>query len=312
MTAAGELRKNPSTPRRRPRSLNRGRGFATIALAPFLAFLAVFALYPLGELVRLAFSDTQIVDGLFVSSSSGFANFAEVWADPTTQQSVVVTILFIAVTVIGTVGLGTTLALLVDRAGWSRALARNVFVWPAVVAPVVVSLMWLLLLSPTVGGFNKVLLNWGLPTQSWLNSESGAFLSVAVVDIWHWTPIVFLFVYAALQGVSKEVLEAARMDGATEWQITMRVVIPMLMPAILVVTLVRLVSSIKAFDEMYLLTRGGPNGATNIVSLHIRTLFFDQLEFGTAAALSVSVVAIVLAVVGGAFFARRISALGIK
>lgn len=305
MTAVARAGFSANAPKQRLRTATGGRGFAAIALAPFLAFLAVFALYPLGELVRLAFSETQVEEGQFISSPSGIANFEEVWADPTTQQSILVTLLFICLTVVGTVSLGTTLALLVDRAGWSRTLARNVFVWPAVVAPVVVSLMWLLVLSPTVGGLNKFLINMGLPSQSWLNSETGAFLSVSLVDIWHWTPIVFLFVYAALQGVPREILEAARVDGANEWQVTMRVILPMLTPAILVVTLVRLVSSIKAFDEMYLLTRGGPNGATNIVSLHIRTLFFDQLEFGPAAALSVSVVAAVLAIVGGALFARR-------
>lgn len=291
--------------RRRPSG---GSRFAVAALLPFVLFLLTFAVYPLIELVRLAFTDTQVTDGNFVSSPSGIQNFTTVFADSTTQQSLWITLWFIALTVAGTVVIGTGLALLVSRAGWTKTIARNVFIWPAVVAPVVVSLMWLLLLSPTVGGLNKFLINLGLPSQSWLDSELGAFITVVVVDVWHWTPIVFLFVYAALQGISKETLEAARIDGANEGQITSHIILPMLLPAIAGVTVIRMVSSIKAFDEMYLLTRGGPDGATNVISLHIRTLFFDRLDFGPAAALSVSIVAVVLALVGGTFYGRRLRA----
>src|SRR5699024_8957880 len=136
---------------------------------------------------------------------------------------------------VGSLALGTLRPLLVDRAVWMLGIARNVLIWPAVITPVVVSVMWLLLLSPTVGGVNKVLLKLGLPTQAWLDSKIGAFLSVVVVDIWHWTPVVFLFVYTALRGLGQEVLEAARTDGATEMQMTTKIILPMLLPALAVV-----------------------------------------------------------------------------
>jgi len=286
--------------------LSGSRALSVIALLPFLAFLVVFALYPLAELVRLSVTDTTIVGGAFVSAWAGPANFVTAWTDVAAGRSALITIAFVILCVGVTIVLGLTLALLVDRAVVLAGAARNVLIWPAVVAPVVVSTMWLLLLSPTVGGINKVLASVGLPTQGWLDSEFGAFVSIVVVDVWHWTPVVFLFMFTALRGIDREVLEAARIDGAGEWQIVGRVVLPIIRPAIIAVALVRLVMSIKAFDEMYLLTRGGPGGATNLISLHIRSLFFDQLAFGPAAALSISIVAVTCAVVGGALVARRL------
>jgi multiple sugar transport system permease protein len=298
---------SPPTPvTRRSPALGSSRGMAIIALAPFLAFLLVFALYPLAELVRLAVTDTRIVAGAFVSEWAGPANFSAAWTDPVAARSAGVTIAFVVLCVGLTIVLGLALALLVDRAVVLVGAARTVLIWPAVVAPVVVSTMWLLLLSPTVGGLNKVLSGLGLPTQGWLDSGVGAFVCIVVVDVWHWTPVVFLFVYTALRGVDREILEAARIDGAGEWQVVGRIILPIIRPAILAVALVRLVMSIKAFDEMYLLTRGGPGEATNLISLYIRALFFDRLAFGPAAALSISIVAVTCAVVGGAVAARRI------
>jgi multiple sugar transport system permease protein len=130
-------------------------------------------------------------------------------------------------------------------------------------------------------------------------------MSVVAVDVWHWTPIVFLFLYTALKGIPSELFEAARVDGATERQILFQVTIPLLGPALVVVGLLRLVMSIKAFDEMFLLTGGGPNGATNLISLDIRSQFFDRLDFGYAAAESIVVVVATLIIVGSAVLIRR-------
>lgn len=287
---------------RRPR---RTSAASVVAILPFALFLAIFALYPLVELVRLAFTDTRVQSGQFVSTWSGLDNFAVALTDPAAVSSIAITIGFVVMAVVLTVVLGMMTALLVDRAVWMMPVARNVMIWPAVIAPVVVSVMWLLLLSPTVGGVNKLLASFGLPEQAWLNSKIGAFLVVVAVDVWHWTPIVFLFLYTALKAIGSEILEAARIDGASELQILRRVVIPMLYPAIAAVALLRMVMSIKAFDEMYLLTRGGPDGATNLVSLHIRTMFFDRLEFGYAGALSVSIVAATVVLVGGLMYLRQ-------
>lgn len=267
-------------------------------LAPFLVFALVFGAYPFVQVVKTAFSAVDLRDGAFVSRFDGASNFAAVFSEFAAWRAVGNTVLFVVVATAATLVAGMVLALLVDRATATLVPARNVLVWPAVVAPVVVSLMWLLLLSPTVGGVNKVLASLGLPEQAWLNSGAGSMVSVLVLDTWHWTPVVFLFVFTALKGIDPALLEAGRIDGATETMLLRRIVIPLLGPTLATVSLVRVVMSVKAFDEMYLLTGGGPNGATTLVSQHIRDLFFTQLRFGDAAAYGLVVVFVTALVLG--------------
>lgn len=285
-----------SARRRRPSVLS----MRILALAPFIVFGLGVLIYPLAQVVRMAFSDVDIRSGGFVWEWSGFSNLQSVLGSAATWEVFGNTLVFVVATVLSTLVLGFLLALLVDRAVMMLPLARNLLIWPAVIAPVIVSLMWLLILDPTAGGLNKLLGSLGIAGQGWLASGPSAMAAVVAVDTWHWTPVVFLFLYTALKAIDASVLEAARMDGASEVRIVRYVVLPMLAPAISAVVLVRVVMGIKAFDEMYLLTRGGPDGATTLVTQQVKTLFFDNLELGPGAAFSlvvVGVVAVCLAIV---------------
>jgi multiple sugar transport system permease protein len=281
------------------------RANAVIALLPFVAFLAIFAIYPLYEMVRLSFMRTEVFDGEFLSEFNGLDNFRKIPDDPQAINAIKVTLLFSFLCVIFTIILGIAGALMVQSSKIFKNWARNIFVWPAVVAPVVVSVMWLLILDPTVGLVNKILESLGQQPQIWLDSKTGAFISVVVVDVWHWTPVVFLFIYAGLNGINQEIIEAARVDGASERQIVRGIILPILLPTIAVIALLRTIMSIKAFDEMYLLTKGGPEGATSLISLHIRKIFVEVLDFGYASALSLCIVAVLALAVALSYFARQ-------
>jgi multiple sugar transport system permease protein len=296
--AAGEAGAAPSL------QGTRHRFGSIVGLALFLLFVIAFGAYPLLQVVRMAFSTVEIEGQVFSWSWSGFENFRTVLGEAAAWNAVTNTMVFVLAATAGTVVLGLMLALLVDRAVALLPIARNVLIWPAIIAPVIVSLMWLLLLSPTAGGINQVLGTLGLPQQQWLDSETGAMVSVIVVDLWHWTPVVFLFLYAALQPIDSAILEAARIDGASEWQILRHVVIPLLAPAIGAVAVVRVVMGVKAFDEMYMLTSGGPRGATTLVSQHIRDLFFVSLRFGHASAYGLVIVVVTAVAVGMVMFVR--------
>lgn len=281
----------------------RGRGqsrntarTALVALLPFVLFCLAIGAYPFAQVIRMALSKVHFGATGFTFELTGFGNFQQVLANKDAWEALGNTAVFIVATTIGSLVAGLILALLVNRAVWALPVARNVLIWPAVIAPVVVSLIWLLILSPTVGGLNKVLETIGLPGQAWLNTRHGAMLSLIALDIWHWTPVVFLFIYTALQSISDELLEAARMDGASERQVLQRVILPLLVPAIAAVAVVRIVMGVKVFDEMYLLTSGGPNGATTLVSQRIQLWFFQDLNYGQAAAFSILVVAITIAI----------------
>jgi multiple sugar transport system permease protein len=285
---------------RRPRK----SAFRLVALLPFTIFGLVFAAYPVVQVIRMSFLDVRIVNGQFLGEPVGLDNWIQALTSGASWQAIWNTVAFVALTTIFTLALGLALALLVDRLVVLLPIARNMLIWPAVVAPVVVSLMWLLILSPTAGGLNKLLLSLGLPPQGLLGNSPGAFFSIVVVDVWHWTPVVFLFLYTALQTIEPSAIEAARIDGAHEGQIIRFVVVPLLRPAIAAVIVVRVIMGVKAFDEMYLLTSGGPNGATTLVSQQIKTLFFDSMHFGEASAFSLFIVILTAALLGIVLFIR--------
>ncbi len=273
-----------------------GGWFGPLSTLPFVLLVFGFAGYAWVQVVQMAFSHVRIEQGEFRWSFAGLDNFRAVARDPVALHSIVITVVFVVATVVLSVLLGLVLALLVHRTVVLKSAARLLVIWPAVVAPVVVSVIWLLVLSPNIGLLNKVLETLRLPDQGWLGTETGAMAAIILVDVWHWTPVAFLLIYGALCAIDTELIEAARCDGASEWQLVRFVQVPILRPAIATTAFIRAVMGVKAFDEMYLLTNGGPNQATTLVSLHIRDVFFDQLDLGNGAAFSVVVVVLVICV----------------
>jgi multiple sugar transport system permease protein len=142
---------------------------------------------------------------------------------------------------------------------------------------------------------------------SWLGSPSLALWSVVIVDIWHWTPFVFLILFAAVEGLPQDVIEAGHVDGASGWQLLRYVTLPLLMPALTVAFLFRSILAFKAFDEVYLLTGGGPGTSSELLSLHLYRVFFEQNQLGYGALLSVLTMAgILMALALGRRVARKV------
>lgn len=270
--------------------------FKYLSIAPLaLIFLGLIA-YPVIQLVWMSLGDVRLVAGDFQWRFAGLDNFARMLDDEIFATSLRNSAVFIVWTVLLTMVLGTVLALATDRLVRMQRVAQNVLIWPAVVAPVVISVVWLLILSPQIGLLNRILVSFGLDPQTWLGESFGAMASIIVLDTWHWTPIVFLFVYTALRGIDAEILEAARMDGASYLRQIRDIILPLIAPALAGAAALRLVMGVKAFDEMYLLTFGGPGTATTVITIYLRAVFFDSFDYGYGAALSVTVVALVLLV----------------
>jgi len=268
--------------------------FRSLALLPFLALLAAFAAYPALLLLRMSVSEIDLQGGTFTWTFAGDDNIVRALGDDLFRVALWNSAVFIVLTTVISVVLGVALAVLTDRAVLLQRAALNILVWPAVIAPVVVSVIWLLVLSPQIGVLNKLLVTLGLPPQGLLGSGTGAMASIIVVDVWHWTPVVFLLIYTALKGIDPSVREAAQIDGASQGQTLRHITIPLLLPAIAAAVAVRVVMGVKVFDEMYLLTRGGPGTSTTVISIYIRSVVFDQVDLGYGSALSVLVIAIVL------------------
>jgi multiple sugar transport system permease protein len=159
--------------------------------------------------------------------------------------------------------------------------------------PVVAAVVWRLIYNPQFGLLNGTLRRIGLNTSTltWTNGQSSALASVILVDIWEWTPFLFLLLSAGLQSIPPEPIEAARVDGAGAWRIFRDVTLPLLKPVILLALLLRAMDLVRIFDQIFILTQGGPGTATETLSLYIYRTAFRFSNFGYTAAMSLVLLA---------------------
>lgn len=283
----------------RDRRLHRPRfsrllGFQYLALVPLFLFLLLFVVYPVGELIRMAFSNLETMRGEFVWEFNGLSNLGTMVNDKTFLVSLRNTIVFVVLGTTLQIIIGTALAVLVEKARFVGGLARNVLIWPAIITPVAISVIWWLIINIEFGILNHTLDALGLPEQRWLASTTWALPALIVVDVWHWTPLVLLLVLAGLANIDHTLYEAARMDGASEWRVLWGITLPLLAPVLLVAALTRIVLGFKVFDEIYVLTSGGPGLSTEVISIYIRRVFFEQLRMGYGALLGLTVVTVLV------------------
>jgi multiple sugar transport system permease protein len=254
-------------------------------VAPALAVLGMLSIYPLVFLVRAGLTDAQ-----------GFtlAHYARLFHDALFLAAAGQTLVFASVALAVEFFLGLALALLVDSLARGRTLIRAGLLMPMLLPPVLAAVIWRLIYNPQFGVLNGMLGRLGIDTTglTWTNGQNTALLSVILVDVWEWTPFVFLLLSAGLQAVPVEPLEAARIDGANYWQILRDMVLPHLRPVILLAVLLRSMDLLRIFDQVMILTQGGPGSATETVSLYIYRTAFRFSDFGFAAAMSFCVLVI--------------------
>jgi multiple sugar transport system permease protein len=253
-------------------------GFAWVA--PSIAVLLALSIYPLIFAVKVALTDA--------SGAATVANFARLAHDRVFATAAVQTVVFTAAALAVEFVLGLALAVLVDSLARARSLVRAAILVPMLLPPVVAAVAWRLIYNPQFGVLNGTLRQMGLNTAAltWTDGDNSALLSVILVDVWEWTPFIFLLLSAGLQAIPQEPLEAARIDGASWWQSFRDITLPLLKPAIVLALLLRAMDLVRIFDQIFILTQGGPGTATETVSLYIYRTAFRFSNFGYAAAMS--------------------------
>ncbi|KPH74459.1 carbohydrate ABC transporter permease [Bosea vaviloviae] len=258
------------------------------SLAPAIIVLAVLSIWPVFNLAYLSLADVKWLSGSAVVEFVGLRNFHELFTGESVYWAGVRnTIVFAVCAVTLQMIFGFTMALAVRRASKiGRSVLTAVFLLPIVIPPVVIGAMWRLLLGRDFGIVNSLLAFFGLPMVDWLGDPRSALMSVIIVDVWHWTPFVFLLTLAGLESLDQEVFEAAKLDVKNSWQELRYVTIPLMMPTILITLAFRMILSFKVFDEIFLLTGGGPGTATEVISFSINRVFFAQDRVGMGSAMS--------------------------
>lgn len=270
-----------------------------IFTAPAMLLLFTFGIFPI--LVATLVSVTNLnISGLADVHNVkfiGLSNYAKLFADPDFWQSMTNTAIFALIGIPSVVLLSLAIALLLNRSGniYFRALRSFYFV-PAITAIVAISLIWGYLYNTQFGFLNWLLSLVHIAPVQWLSNPILAKFSVALVAIWRGTGLNIIILLAALQAVPKEYLEAASIDGADEWIKTFKITIPLLRFAIFFVTITTAIAWLQFFDEAYVLTSGGPLGATTSISLFIFNQGFQQNQFGYASAGSLVLFVLIAAI----------------
>ena len=272
---------------------------------PALALMLLLSVLPLANLLWTSFHNVSWADGQATWAPVGLAHYRALADDELFRAGLGNTTVFALAAVAGQMVLGFLLALLCSRVTRGRVLYRTVFILPILIPGIVIGAIWKLMLNYDFGLANQFIGLLGLEPRDWLGDAGTALLSVVVVDIWHWTPFCFLLFLAGLESLPQDVYEAAWIDGATAWQELVFVTLPMMMPTILVTFAFRLVLAFKVFDEVYLLTSGGPGTATEVVSFTLYQRFFTEDRVGYGAAMSVAVIFLVSLLLVLALSTRR-------
>ena len=281
------------------------RSFALALLVPALAVLVLTTTAPL---VYLGWNSLHRIDlGMpWLSGFAGADNFAKMGSDPRFWNSLVLTAIYTATTVVLQVAVGLALALLVLQIPKGQGLLRVAAILPIVLAPVVVGLFWrTLVLAPDVGLVDMVTRALGLGSHNWLGDPQLALISVIAIHTWQWTPFAFLVLLATLSTLPPDVYEAARLDRAGAWQRFRHLTLPLIRPAVVMVVILRTMTALSAFAAIFAATGGGPGSATEILNLYAYRTSFSELNLGYGASLAVVLLAITMAISYAMFRLRR-------
>ena len=241
---------------------------ALVFLAPAVAVMLVITVYPFVYTLILSFHDWNLAafrDQRFV----GLDNYLRFFADPDVRHALRVTAVYLIACVGIELVLGMAIAFLFDAGFRGEPIIRSLLILPMVMSSVVVGLIWRWIFNAELGVLNHFVISLGLPPQTWLTDPNLALASVVLADVWQWTPLVFLVCLAGLKAVPTETLESARLDGASWWQTQWYVCLPAIKPIILTVLLLRTIDCLRFVDKIFVMTYGGPAGATSVLGFHI-------------------------------------------
>jgi multiple sugar transport system permease protein len=266
-----------------------------LLLAPAALLLAATVAFPMARVVQLSLSEVELRGGIH-AAWTGLDGFARLWADSRWWTALANTATFTAVSVVIELALGTAVALLLHRRFRGRGLARTLVVLPWALPTAVMALAWGWIFNDSFGVANDLLVRAGLlgAPVAWLGRPDTAMAALIVADVWKTTPFVTLIALAGLQSIPGEVLEAARVDGLGGGARLSRIVLPLLAPSLLVAAAFRAVQAYATFDLVYVLTGGGPGGATETVSLYAFQNYFRYLDFSYGSVIAVQGVLLLL------------------
>lgn len=268
-------------------------------LLPSVAILAFLAIYPFAQGIWMSFHEWPLAAD--TRAWVGLANYQALVGSDRFLGSARATVVFtgVSVTLELIIGVGLALYLRSLSSNW-RPVFRTIFILPMVMTPIATGLMWRLLLNGQIGVVNWMIINFlGMTPPDWTSSPTVAMATVIMIDIWQWTPLIVMIVYAGLLSIPKTMYEAARVDGAPRLAVFRHVTLPQIKYMIGIAVVFRLMRSFRSFDIIWLVTNGGPGTATEILNIYLYRVAFVNLQGGQAAALGIILLVVTIAITMG-------------
>ena len=275
-------------------------------LLPTVLTLILITVFPLLYSLNVSMRDYSLSRGKTEHAFNNFQNFVFVLKDGEFWNSLWVTGKLSLGCLILEIPIGLGLAMLFSRPGYKLEPLSMLIMLPMAISPVVIGLVFRWFYSAEVGIFGYLIQAVGITPPSWSSSKTAALWSIIIADVWEWTPYVFLICMAGLKAIQEEIYEAAAIDGASAWRQFREVTLPLMIPTLIVVLMLRAIPVLREFDKIFILTDGGPGTATEATSLYIFKQFLWFNNLGTATAASLLLLACIVLISQGLFaYLRR-------
>lgn len=274
------------------KTLRNSINFSSFLLPAFILY-SIFFLYPLFSGVLYSFTRWNGIS--FSKEFIGVENFKEIFSDKRFLDSLLFTFKYAVLNVIFINILAFTLALMLDRTVKGIGFLRSIFFMPNVISMVIVGFIWQFIFMNVVGEVSKFT-GLSFLNQSWLGDPRTALYSVTLVSVWRGTGYMMIIYLAGLQTINSEIIDASRIDGASNWGKLLYIILPLMIPSINICLFLTIANSFKMFDLVFAMTRGGPGYATEIISLNIYNEAFlnDRYGYGIAKAVVLAIIIMIV------------------
>ncbi|MHB8277323.1 MAG: carbohydrate ABC transporter permease [Candidatus Humimicrobiaceae bacterium] len=267
-----------------------------VFVLPAMILVLSFTIYPIISLIINSFKHYKISDPGNIKFI-GLENYFQILKDKVFLQSLLTTISLTIVAVLIELGIGMVIAIILSKSFRGNGAIRSLLVLPIAATPIVVGLTWKLIIEPRIGVLNYFLDKIFGKSPVWLGSQFLSLLTVVSMDVWQWTPFIIIILLAGILGQDKNIYEAALVDGANNFQTATKITIPLLKNVIAIAVLIRATDVFRLFDQVWVLTNGGPGTSTTTLSIYIYKTAFRFFNIGQASSASVIMMIILMTVV---------------
>ncbi|RKX99721.1 MAG: hypothetical protein DRP54_06720 [Spirochaetes bacterium] len=263
-------------------------------LLPALAYLIIMAILPLVWTLTLSFTRWH-ANVMPKPKWVGLGNFKYfLFEDPRFWHDLGFTCMYVGISVTVELIIGLILATLLSQRFKGKNFFRVLYLIPMACPPIAVAFLWRMMLHPDIGVINSILTSIGLRAVKWTTSPKVAPFTIIMVDIWEWTPFMFLALLAAFQSLPTELYQAAAVDGASSWQMFVYITLPLITPVIVTISLIRAIDAFKLFELVFGITGAGPGSATESLSYYVYLIGMKWFKLGRGSAVSWLFLAVLL------------------